>query len=273
MNHRTTSRTARAIVALALGAAVALGGSTAATAVGGGSVTVALAADPARQFVADTAGPTAVTLQGSGFQSIEGGFGGIYVLFGWVAPGWEPTAGGVSGVDYRYAIDDPDAPAGFQSLVAFPGSQTAGEATGGVIDASGTWATGLTIGGPVFEPADAAGTGESIDCTLVQCGVITLGAHGVVNPGNETFTPIDFVDLSAAAEPAPEPAAEPNAEPNADDEVDTVDAEPAASAKREALPGATWLVAGAVAVALVAAGLIIARRRAMNIRATNIPRS
>ncbi|MBB0969228.1 hypothetical protein G6016_09690, partial [Dietzia aerolata] len=34
--------------------------------------------------VASTSGPTTFTVSGSGFQAIEGGFGGVYVGFGWV---------------------------------------------------------------------------------------------------------------------------------------------------------------------------------------------
>ena len=60
--------------------------------------------------VADESGATAgavtagsvVTVSGTGFQSVAGGAGGIYVVFGWVddAEGgsWRPSTGGATGV-------------------------------------------------------------------------------------------------------------------------------------------------------------------------------
>lgn len=46
-------------------------------------------------------GVTEVSLSGSGFQSVPGGFGGIYVFFGWVEDpsggSWRPSNGGRTG--------------------------------------------------------------------------------------------------------------------------------------------------------------------------------
>jgi hypothetical protein len=138
-------------------------------------------------------GPTTLGLTGSGFQSIEGGFGGIYVLFGTVSGNWKPSAGGVGGRDFLYV---PDAQtkdnAGREKFVAFPGSETADTANGGTVAADGTWSTSIEVPGPVFEVVDAAGKAVEVDCHQVQCGVITIGAHGVVNANNETFTPVGF---------------------------------------------------------------------------------
>lgn len=143
--------------------------------------------------VADPTYATSMRVSGSGFQSIKGGRGGIYVAFGTVKGTWRPSQGGITGRDYFYV---PDAESGknhgFQKYVAFPGSATSGEANGGVISASGTWSTSMTIPGSSFQAADRNGKVTTIDCTKVQCGIITLGAHGIKNGSNETFTPITF---------------------------------------------------------------------------------
>lgn len=157
-------------------------------------------------------GPTTVRVSGTGFQSIQGAFGGIYVVFGWVSDpgggGWKPSAGGRTGSDYRYAPDSESTEnQGFQRFVAFPGSDTAGAANGGLIAADGTWSTDLVIPGSRFLSQDRDGAQTEVDCTQVQCGVLTIGAHGVVNPSNETFTPITFGAAPAAGAGAPAAAA------------------------------------------------------------------
>jgi hypothetical protein len=157
-------------------------------------------------------GPTTVRVSGTGFQSIQGAFGGIYVVFGWVSDpaggGWKPSAGGRTGSDYRYAPDTESTDnQGFQRFVAFPGSDTAGAANGGLIAADGTWSTDLVIPGARFVAQDRDGAQTEVDCTQVQCGVLTIGAHGVVNPANETFTPITFGSAPAGAAAAPGAAA------------------------------------------------------------------
>lgn len=150
-----------------------------------------------------TAG-SVVTVSGSGFQSVQGGAGGIYVVFGWVddAEGgaWRPSNGGATGADYLYAPDTEDAEnAGFQRFVAFPGSGTAAAANGGVIAEDGSWSTPLTVPAAQFDAMDRAGDAAPVDCTQVQCGLITFGAHGIKNATNETFTPLTFSDAAAEA--------------------------------------------------------------------------
>lgn len=140
--------------------------------------------------------PTTVTLSGSGFQSVQGGFGGLYVLFGWIASGdsWKPSTGGMTGTDYRYVPDSETKDnQGYQRFVTFPGSSTMGAANGGELHADGTWNTSMVIPGPVFDSVDRDGAVHRVDCREVRCGIITVGAHGVKNPPNETFTPIEFV--------------------------------------------------------------------------------
>ncbi|GAA2660844.1 MULTISPECIES: hypothetical protein [Actinosynnema] len=148
---------------------------------------------------------TTIDLRGSGFQSVPNAHGGVYVLFGWVSdPGgsWRPSAGGQVGSTYRY-VQDSEAKDnnGFQRFVSFPGSDTASSANGGTVSADGSWSTRLVVPGARFPAVDRAGNTTQVDCTLVQCGIITIGAHGVVNPNNETFTPITFA--APNQQPAP----------------------------------------------------------------------
>jgi hypothetical protein len=145
---------------------------------------------------------TTLTVRGSGFQSIKGGHGGIYVFFG------IKVSGG-----YLYVPDSETADnQGFQKFVAFPGSDTAGSANGGTITAGGTWSTSLTVPGATFNAVNRSGRAQKVDCLTSTCGIITIGAHGVKNTRNETFTPVSFADLqadrpSAPAVPTSRPAA------------------------------------------------------------------
>ncbi|SIS02099.1 hypothetical protein [Microbacterium sp. RURRCA19A] len=176
-----------------------------------GTVTVT---GPGGTASADAEYATDVTVSGSGFQAVPNGFGGVYVLFGWVddpaGGSWRPSAGGVVGEDYRYV---PDAESsennGYQRFLAFPGSETESSANG-VLGADGSWSVGMVIPGAVFESQDREGRVTEVDCRKVTCGIITIGAHGVKNANNETFTPVSFA--AAAAAPAPDaPAAAPMA--------------------------------------------------------------
>ncbi|ACU36804.1 hypothetical protein [Actinosynnema mirum] len=150
---------------------------------------------------------TTIDLRGSGFQSVPNAHGGIYVLFGWVSDAggsWRPSAGGQAGSTYRY-VQDSEAKDnnGFQRFVSFPGSDTASSANGGTVSADGSWSTRLVVPGARFPAVDRAGNTTQVDCTQVRCGIITIGAHGVVNPNNETFTPITFAVPAQQQQPAP----------------------------------------------------------------------
>lgn len=163
--------------------------------------------------VADPTYATTLTVRGFGFQAVTGGHGGVYVFFGHVRSGWRPSQGGATGVDYFYVPDSESADnQGFQRFVAFPGSDTAGSANG-TMSGDGTWSVRLTVPGAVFEAFDRSGGSRTIDCREVTCGVITVGAHGVDNARNETFTPVRFADLYASGTDDPSPAA--SAEPSA----------------------------------------------------------
>ncbi|WP_217135413.1 hypothetical protein [Leucobacter chinensis] len=141
-------------------------------------------------------GPTKVTLSGSGFQYQPNAPGGVYVFFGAVSDpttnAWAPSQGGLSGQTYAYA-----ATPGAQLLVAFQGGSSA-EAANSMIDPNGNWTTEMTIPGSTFtatfgDPHSGNQQGgQEIDCLQVQCGIITIGAHGLQNANNESFTPISF---------------------------------------------------------------------------------
>lgn len=205
MNHLPARLIALA-TALTITAAAAVAAGAPAWAAG--SVTVS---GPGGTASADADYATEVTVAGSGFQSIPNGFGGIYVLFGWVddAAGgsWRPSAGGVVGEDYRYVPDAESAENnGYQRFLAFPGSQTESSANG-TLGADGSWSVSMVVPGAVFESQDRDGRVTEVDCRQVTCGIITIGAHGVKNANNETFTPVSFTSTAAASAPAA-PAAE-----------------------------------------------------------------
>lgn len=195
---RPLHRFVAAITAALVACAVGLVGAPAAWAAASVSIGTA---DGSGTVAAD--GATEVTVSGSGFQAIRGGFGGIYVLFGWVddptGGSWKPSAGGAVGEDYRYV---PDAEAadnnGFQRFIAFEGSQTESSANG-VIAADGSWSIDMVVPGATFESTDREGQVTPVDCREVTCGIITIGAHGVKNANNETFTPISFRTEAAPA--------------------------------------------------------------------------
>ncbi|GAA1751900.1 hypothetical protein [Aeromicrobium alkaliterrae] len=193
-------RTAAAVVASAIVAAGALVGlATPAEAAG----RVSISNDQGGGAVIDATYATQLTLSGSGFQSIQGGHGGVYVFFGTVSGGWKPSAGGQTGKDYFYVPDSESADnQGFQKFVAFPGSDTGAAANGGLIAADGTWSTTLTVPGAKFQSVDRSGAVKEVDCTQVQCGIITIGAHGVTNGTNESFTPVEVGDLYGGQAPA-----------------------------------------------------------------------
>lgn len=151
--------------------------------------------------VVDPTYATTLTVRGSGFQAVQGGYGGVYVFFGHVRDGWRPSQGGRTGEDYFYVPDSESRDnQGFQQFVAFPGSDTSSSAQA-TMSRAGAWSTTLTVPGAVFEAFDRSGGSRTIDCREITCGVITVGAHGVSNATNETFTPVTVSDLYDAADP------------------------------------------------------------------------
>ena len=159
--------------------------------------------------VIDATYPSELVVTGTGFQSIKGGHGGVYVWFGTVEAGWQPSRGGKSGTDFVYVPDSESrGNAGFQRYVAFPGSDTAASANGGTMRPDGSWRVRLVVPGPTFQGVGRDGTVRTVDCRTVTCGVITVGAHGVANANNESFTPVTVRRAGPApAEVGPSPTA------------------------------------------------------------------
>jgi hypothetical protein len=154
--------------------------------------------------VVDPTYATSVKVSGRGFQSIKGGYGGIYVFFGTVKGTWQPSKGGQTGRDYFYVPDsESKSNQGFQKFVAFPGSDTEDAANGGTLKADGTWSTTMQVPGATFQSLDRNGKATTIDCRKVTCGIITIGAHGVANSRNESFTPVRFKSLYGSSSPSP----------------------------------------------------------------------
>lgn len=186
---------------LAAGLAVGLTGTTAAPAAAAGQTTVT---NDRGTAAADSRYRTPLTVRGNGFQVVKGGFGGVYVMFGWVddpsGGSWKPSRGGVVGKDYRYIPDAENAAnnQGYLRFIAFPGSSTAGEANG-TLAANGSFRTTMTVPGPTFQSVDRNGKVTTVDCTKVTCGIITIGAHGVKNRANESFTPVRFTNVYDSA--------------------------------------------------------------------------
>jgi hypothetical protein len=159
---------------------------------------------------------TQLQLSGSGFQSIKNGHGGIYVLFGAIKGTWQPSKGGRSGTNY-FTVPDSESKnnGGYAKFVTFPGSDTADSANGGQISSDGSWSTTMNVPGAKFKTLDRSGKATTIDCREMTCGVITVGAHGVTNATNETFTRVSVGSLSGAGSASPAPAATTSADPAA----------------------------------------------------------
>ncbi|WFR68855.1 hypothetical protein P9139_06220 [Curtobacterium flaccumfaciens] len=197
----TTHRPIRAalaglLVAAASGALLLAGTAPASAA---GRVSVAVEGHPEVTNRVDSTYLTTLRLNGSGFQGIKNGYGGIYVAFGTVSGTWQPSKGGATGVNYSYVPDDESNPTGYLDFVAFEGSSTEYAANGGTVDsATGAWSATLKVPGATFQALDRNGNATTVDCRAVQCGIITIGAHGVKNANNESFTPVSVQNLYGA---------------------------------------------------------------------------
>jgi hypothetical protein len=145
-------------------------------------------------------------------------FGGIYVFFGWVQPGptWGPshraTPGqGLFGQTYSYpgeggGADTRDDGTGVVRLVSFTQGGESGAATDFHMDGAGNWSTSVVVNGSKYSFVNVI-TGEqrTVDCLQVQCGVFSIGAHGISSATNEVFTPINFT-VAGGAPVVPPPA-------------------------------------------------------------------
>jgi hypothetical protein len=171
------------------------------------------------------AGATTITVTGRDYLVPPHGpgvdvFGGVYVLFGWVAGGaWGPSHrnsannNGAFGSTYSYPGDGGDASTrddgtGRVRLVSFTAGGMSGEATQFHMDDNGNWTTTLTVRGSTFSFIDpATGDPKTVNCQQVQCGVLTIGAHGKASATNERFVPVTFTGAPASPPPAGTPGA------------------------------------------------------------------
>lgn len=185
--------------------------------------------------VIDSTYSTRLKVSGSGFQSVQGGHGGLYVWFGTVNGTWRPSQGGQSGKNYVY-VPDSEAKdnAGFQRFVSFPGSSTADAANGGVMGRDGSWSVNLVVPGPKFQAVGRNGAVTEVDCRKVTCGVITIGAHGVKSARNETFTPVRLADLQQQPT-SPQQTQAPDVSPPQESSTD--DADPTTPADADEISG------------------------------------
>lgn len=133
-------------------------------------------------------------------------FGGVYVFFGWVAPGgqWGPSwrnssnANGQFGVSYSYpgeggGGETRDDGSGVVRLVSFTAGGTSGSETPFHMDGAGNWSTTISVRGALYSWTDVStGARNTVDCRTVQCGILTIGAHGKNSRTNELFAPISF---------------------------------------------------------------------------------
>lgn len=142
------------------------------------------------------AGATQVTVQGVGYDPTKPIYVGLGTMKDFDDPEkWRRSKGGSSGPvgmgDYTY---------GAPRLVVANGSSDA-DVADAEMDANGNWSFTLTIPSaqvPSF-------FGDTIQCSTLQCGFFSFGAHGVVNSKNEAFTPVYFAGQTP---PTPAPAEE-----------------------------------------------------------------
>lgn len=150
---------------------------------------------PSNDLVADA--EAVVTLNGEkyGTSTPDGQVNGngAYIFFGFVIPtvetnplSWAPTFGGKTGVNYIY------------ENVGGVKSKYMGFIDYSEMDTAGNWQLDFTIPGATVHVQDGDNVVE-YSCFEVQCGIMTIGAHGIKNAKVENFTPVNF----AAPEVAP----------------------------------------------------------------------
>jgi hypothetical protein len=166
--------------------------------------------------------PSTVTVTGSRYLTglydcAKQRFGGVYLFFGWVQPGgqWGPSwrtstsMTGHFGSTYSYpgeggGAETRDDGSGTIRLVSFTSGGTSGSDTPFHMDADGTWSATLVVRGAVYSWKDeVTGASSQVDCRQVQCGVFTIGAHGVASRPNEVFSPVTFASGNGGSPAGP----------------------------------------------------------------------
>ncbi len=171
MNHRALRRMG------ALMAAVLVAGSLAVAA----DVPAISAAPTPSVTVTPTARANAagqaLALTGSNVSTTANGGIGIYVAFG-------PNPSSLP-ADWRVN-------AGYYQNVAWVHPGGTGTSTNQPLQPDGTFAFNLTRADGSPLTAIYTGSAGTFDCTQIECGAITMTAHGVPDPTQDTFTPVSF---------------------------------------------------------------------------------
>ncbi|MFI7024012.1 HtaA domain-containing protein [Micromonospora sp. NPDC049900] len=132
---------------------------------GGGPATPSVTVDPSAAL--DPEG-TSVTVTGSGFDPDANGGVGVYVAFG-------PK------VDNHWTNSRPYKP------VKWVHKNASSSAAQVKLAADGTFSTTLDL-----VPSYTDGNGDTVDCTVTQCYVLTFAAHASSDRSQDTFTPVTF---------------------------------------------------------------------------------
>src|SRR5690606_12100297 len=110
------------------------------------------------------------------------------------------SATGLFGQTYSYpgeggGAETRDDGTGTVRLISFTAGGESGDSTPFHMDGAGNWSADVTVRGATFSLVDVV-TGQSatVDCMVVQCGVLTWGAHGKSSRTNEQFSPINFTN-------------------------------------------------------------------------------
>jgi hypothetical protein len=134
---------------------------------GGGGGSFGLSVSPTTGL--GTAGPSTVTVSGSGYATSEPG---IYLVYGPLAGRTNPNA-------------------------YYAGSQWL-HVGGGTLSSTGTFSTTLAVA-----PTYTDGDGRAVNCTVVQCYVQTMRAHGQADVNQDFAVPVSFGSTVATPPPAP----------------------------------------------------------------------
>jgi hypothetical protein len=143
---------------------------------GGGSDTPAapsVVASPTTGLATENA---TISVSGSGFDPVANSAAGIYVAVGPKTENHWLNSGVLQGTKWVY----PDAPVSDAR---------------DVLNADGTFRTTLRVSARY-----TTRNGEVVDCTQVQCYLITFAAKGSADRSQDTFTPVTFRDASAGGD-------------------------------------------------------------------------
>ncbi|MEV0731072.1 HtaA domain-containing protein [Polymorphospora sp. NPDC050346] len=156
------------------GAGTALDPATVRITAGGGAAAPTVTVNPATGI--DPAGTTA-TVTGSGFDPQAANGSGIYVAFG-------PKN------DADYWVNSRR----YKSVKWVNKNVTTPSGGQDVLNADGTFDTTLDVAARYTD-----GNGNDVDCTVVQCYILTFAAHGSADRSQDTFTPVSFATPAAGS--------------------------------------------------------------------------